>query len=88
MSFKKRSLKHEFKLLKKLGSGAFSNVYHVERREDKREYALKKVDFNILETDRDRENAINEVRILASIRNEHIISFYEAFVDHDLKSLW
>ena len=75
-------------MVKKLGSGAFSNVFHVVRRVDQKEYALKKVDFGNLETERDRENAINEVRILASISNPHIIGFYEAFVDHEIKCLW
>ena len=30
---------------------------------------------------KERENAINEVRILASIRHENIIGYKDAFVD-------
>jgi NIMA (never in mitosis gene a)-related kinase len=45
-------------------------------------YSLKKV--RIIEglSDKERENSINEVRILASIRNNcNVIKYYEAFID-------
>jgi len=34
---------HKFKLLEKLGQGAFSKVYRVQRLKDEHEYALKMV---------------------------------------------
>lgn len=74
--------------MRKLGNGAFSSVYHVIRRADGLDYAVKKVHFEALGGEKDRENAINEVRILASVHHPNVISFKEAFVDHDLKSLW
>ena len=36
---------------------------------------------------KERENALNEVRILASIQNNNIISYKEAFIDEDSQSL-
>jgi NIMA (never in mitosis gene a)-related kinase len=39
-------------------------------------------------SEKERENAINEVRILASIKNFNVISYKEAFVDEDSDSLW
>lgn len=56
----------QFQILQKLGEGAFSTVYKVKRIADKEEYALKQVKFGKL-TPKEKENAINEVRILASI---------------------
>ena len=56
----------EFEIIRKLGSGAYSSVYHVRRHADGLDYALKKVRIDIL-SDKERTNAINEVRILASI---------------------
>jgi len=42
-------------------------VYKVKRRTDGKEYALKKVKLLNLSS-KEKENALNEVRILASIR--------------------
>lgn len=38
-------------------------------------------------SDKEKDNAINEVRILASITHENIISYKEAFVDKPSESL-
>lgn len=43
-------------------------MYKVKRIEDGQIYALKKVKIQNL-SDREKENALNEVRILASIKN-------------------
>lgn len=49
-----------------LGEGAYSSVYHVRRFLDNQTYALKKVKMVKL-SEKEKENALNEVRILASI---------------------
>jgi len=69
------------------GEGAYSTVYKVVRRKDSMEYALKKVKLDNL-SDKEVENALNEVRILASIRNKNIISYKETFLDKDYNCLW
>ena len=63
-----------------IGSGAFSEVYKVIRKDDKKQYALKKVRLAKL-TAKEKENAINEVRILASIQHENICGYKEAFFE-------
>ena len=54
------------KLTVYVGEGAYSSVYNVRRHLDGRTYALKKVKMGKL-SDKEKENALNEVRILASI---------------------
>ena len=54
-----------FHILNKLGEGAYSVVYKVHRINDGQEYALKKVRMGNLSA-KEKENALNEVRILAS----------------------
>ena len=50
-------------------------------------YALKKVKMGKL-SDKEKENALNEVRILASIKHNNICSYHEAFIDEPSSSLW
>ena len=45
-------------------------------------YSLKKVRIIDGLSDKERENSINEVRILASIKNNaNVVQYYEAFMD-------
>ena len=60
-------------------------MYHVKRIADGDFYALKKVRMQKL-SDKEKENALNEVRILASIKSPHIIGYKQAFVESN--SLW
>ena len=71
----------------KIGDGAYSNVFKVRRIEDHCFYALKKVKLDHL-SQKERENAINEVRILASINHPNVIQYKEAFIDEQSSSLW
>jgi NIMA (never in mitosis gene a)-related kinase 1/4/5 len=70
-----------------LGDGAYSSVYKVRRQEDNDVYALKKVKMLNL-SDKEKENALNEVRILASINHPNVVSYKEAFIDDSSSSLW
>ena len=78
---------NDFEIVEKIGDGAYSNVYRVRRYEDNQKYAMKKVKLDSL-SEKERENAINEVRILASINHPNVIQYKEAFVDEKTKSLW
>lgn len=62
----------DFILKKKLGEGAYSSVYKVKRIQDDKNYALKKVKLQNL-TEKEKQNALNEVRILASIRHPNVV---------------
>jgi NIMA (never in mitosis gene a)-related kinase len=39
-------------------------------------------------SEKERENSLNEVRILASIRHPNVISYKEAFIDEPSNTLW
>ena len=67
-------------MMEKLGDGAYSKVYKVQRVVDEQIYAMKKVKIGQM-SPKDRDNAINEVRILASISHPNVIQYKEAFVD-------
>ena len=75
-----------FEILKKIGNGSFSVVYKVRRKLDNNIYALKKVKLFKLK-EKEKQAALNEVRILASIKSPFIISYKEAFIEESDKSL-
>jgi len=72
-----------FQLLKFLGKGTFGAVYQARREADGKIYAIKKVDTRKM-TAKERAEAVNEIRVLASVAGEHVITFYEAFVEQDV----
>ena len=73
---------NNFEIISKLGDGAYSVVYKVKRKADNNIYALKKVKLKDL-CDKEKQNALNEVRILASVKSNFVISYKEAFIDED-----
>jgi len=78
---------NDFQILEKLGKGAYSSVYKVKRRIDNEIYALKKVRMIDL-SEKEKENALTEVRILGSINNNNIIAYKQAFITESGQSLW
>lgn len=48
--------------------------------QDNIEYALKKVKIMNL-SEKEKENALNEIRILASITHPNVVQYKEAFVE-------
>lgn len=77
----------DFDFYEQLGEGAYSVVFRVRRKSDQLIYAMKKVRMMGLK-DKEKENSINEVRILASLDHPNIIGYKEAFVDSSTNSLW
>lgn len=65
---------------KELGKGSFGSVQIVVRKEDQKTYAMKRVKITQLAM-KERENALNEVRLLASLIHKNIIGYKEAFFD-------
>lgn len=62
-------------------------MYKVKRIADGNEYALKKVKLMNL-SEKEKQNALNEVRILASIRHPNIVGYKEVFIEEASNSLW
>ena len=77
----------DFHILSKLGEGAYSSVYKVKRTIDNKEYALKRVKLMNLNS-KEKENALNEIRIIASTRHVNLIAYKEAFWENNSNSLW
>ena len=77
---------NDFELGKILGKGSFASVLLVTRKQDRQIYAMKRI--NIAKMDpKEREGALNEIRILASLSHPNIIGYKEAFFDERSKTL-
>jgi NIMA (never in mitosis gene a)-related kinase len=61
-----------FEIMERIGKGSFAKVYKVRRKADDQIYALKKVNLGKMKK-KEKENALNEIRILASVKHPHII---------------
>ena len=77
---------NEFEIIKELGKGAFGSVCKVKRKACGNIYAMKRVKISQLNP-KERDNALNEVRILASLTHTNIIGYKQAFFDEDSKTL-
>lgn len=75
---KKYMINEDFVIVKNIGKGAFSSVYKVKWVETDKIYALKQVPLQNLKQ-KEIENALNEIRILASIKHPNIIAYKESF---------
>jgi len=76
----------DFVIERKLGEGSFSEVYRVKRKSDGSVYAMKKVKMGKLSA-KEKENALNEVRILASVNHPNVIGYKEAFFEDSTNCL-
>eukprot|EP00762_Andalucia_godoyi_P001143 ANDGO_01927.mRNA.1 Putative serine/threonine-protein kinase A len=79
---KSHSKLSEFKILQFLGKGSYGSVHRVLRHSDGQEYAMKEVKIKSM-SQREREEAVNEIRLLASVNHPAVVRYHEAFVEDD-----
>ena len=77
---------NDFEIIKQLGSGAFSTVSLVKRKSDNTFYALKKVELSKMKPN-EKDNSLNEIRLLASVNHKNIIAYKESFYDESSNTL-
>ena len=77
---------NDFEIIKQLGKGAFSTVSLVKRKQDNKIYALKCVQISKLSI-HEKQNSLNEVRLLASINHKNIIAYKESFYNEKNQTL-
>ncbi|GLC62909.1 hypothetical protein PLESTB_001958200 [Pleodorina starrii] len=70
----------QFKVLKFVGKGSYGSVFLVQRLADGQTYALKEMDVRSM-SQAEREDSINEIRLLASVNHPNVTTYNEAFLD-------
>lgn len=71
-----------FSGLKKIAKGSFGVVFKATRKSDGEVYAVKKMCVSLMSKEEQTE-ALNEVRILASVMHHNVLRFCEAFIEDD-----
>ena len=67
--------------IKVLGNGAFGKAWLVSCIKTQQAFVIKEISIPALK-ERDKQQAINEVKILATLKHKNIVMYKEAFV-HD-----
>lgn len=71
----------DYELIKRLGSGAFAQVYLMRDKSDHNLYAIKKVSKSLLKREGKIEQAIRERELLSSLNHKGIVKLHKAFHD-------
>jgi serine/threonine protein kinase len=71
----------DYMIIQLLGKGAFGSVYKVKAKNSKT-YVLKKIPIADLTTRKQQMATLNEVKLLQSIKHQHIIRVYHSFIDN------
>jgi len=76
----RRSQKSDFDILGKLGSGSYGVVYKVLRKQDQNTYVIKSVRIAEL-SPAEQDEAINEVSLLARLDSQHVVRYFDSFLE-------
>ena len=77
---------NDYEILKQIGTGAFSTVSLVKSKKDNLIYALKRVELTKMMPN-EKDNSLNEIRLLASVNHINVISYKESFYEEDTNTL-
>jgi NIMA (never in mitosis gene a)-related kinase len=66
-------------VIKPLGKGSYGTVYKVQRLEDGGVYAMKETDLSRMGP-KERGDAVNEIRVLGSMKHPNVVKHHETFV--------
>ena len=77
---------NDFEIIKQIGTGAFSTVSLVKSKKDNKIYALKRVELSKMKQN-EKDNSLNEIRLLASVNHKNIIAYKESFYEESTNTL-
>lgn len=76
----------DFEYIKELGSGSFGTVQLVKKLADDKFYAIKSVQLAQM-AQKEKDGALNEVRLLASINIPYVIGYHGAYFEINKQTL-
>lgn len=79
-------MEKKFIVEKEIGKGSFSRVFRVRRTKDNKPYALKRIEIGKMKQ-KEKQNALNELRILASLNHPFIIKYRDCFLKNEVLAI-
>ena len=79
-------MEKKFIVEKEIGKGSFSRVFRVRRTKDNKTYALKRIEIGKMK-EKEKQNALNELRILASLNHPNIIKYRDCFLKNEVLAI-
>jgi NIMA (never in mitosis gene a)-related kinase len=70
----------KYRKIKVIGKGSFGYALLVQAVSDRKLYVIKIIDVSRMDR-RQKEEALNEVHVLKSMRHPYIVSYRESFMD-------
>ena len=68
-----------YSVIKKIGEGSLSKIYKCKHKQTGEIWAIKCIEYGGF-NDVEKENVLNEIRVLASIDHPNIIGYKESFI--------
>ena len=73
----------DFEILQTLGKGGFGLVSKIKSKKNHKLYAMKMINFDLIKEPREKELALNEIKIIHSLNSPHIIKYYTSFQEQN-----
>ena len=71
--------KKQYIKIEKIGEGSFGKVFKVRHKKSKETLVMKEINLVRL-SPKQKDEAVNEVRIISSLNNDFILTFKDAFL--------
>ena len=80
---------NDYEILKILGEGGFGKVFKVLSKQNKKVYAMKKIDLQKLQNNpKAHQLSLNETKFLEELEHAHIVKYYKNFKEDNDKFLY
>ena len=72
-----------YEILQTLGKGGFGFVSKVKSKKNHKLYAMKMINFDLIKEPREKDLALNEIKIIQNLNSPHIIKYYTSFQEQN-----
>lgn len=75
--------KKDFRLIGEIGRGSSGKVDKAQRKDDGKVCVCKQISLDTLKTEKQRDQALNEAKIMRQLKCPYIVEYMDAFIEND-----